>query len=246
MQKFKRFINEENNRPESKISRLEKAVAQIEKVAKKPSAAKKEAIKKPGSKWATPKATGTTVMVFGRMNPVTAGHEKLVQQAQKHAERLGGKLKVIVSHSDGDANNPLDQKTKLKHLKRAFPNIKIDTAEKGQSSIMHHVKRAYDDGTKDLVVMASGARVKEFQTVLNNYNGAPNPGYKFRSIKVIDAGKGAGIVSGTEARDTAQTGDFQRFRAGLPSTIAPNFVHSRELFNDTVRAMKKHNRPKKK
>lgn len=244
MLKFISFLTEakkttSTKKPEGKMSRLEKAVGRLEKVAKKPGGVKAKAEKKV-SKWATPKSA-THVLVFGRMNPVTSGHEKVVQKAAKHAEKLGGKLKVIVSHSEGNDQNPLDPKTKLKHIKRAFPGVHVEVADKNAPTIMHHVKKSYDEGAKDLVVYAGGDRVKEYQRILQNYNGAPSPGYRFRSIKVVNAGsRGAGAVSGTEQRGYATSGDFNKFRGGLPSTIAPNFVHARELFNDTARAMKKH------
>lgn len=247
MFKFKTYLLQEETKkkPEGKMSRLEKAVGRLEKVAKKPGGVKAKTEKKV-SKWATPKSA-THVLVFGRMNPVTSGHEKVVQKAQKHAEKLGGKLKVIVSHSEGNHQNPLDPKTKLKHIQRAFPGVHVEVASKDSPTIMHHVKRSYDEGAKDLVVYAGGDRVKEYQRILQNYNGAPSPGYKFRSIKVVNAGtRGAGAVSGTEQRGYAASGDFEKFRGGLPSTIAPNFVHSRELYNDTARAMKKYNKPSKK
>jgi hypothetical protein len=245
MLKFKAYLNEAREpvkKPEGKMSRLEKAVGRLEKVAKKPVGTKAKSEKKP-SKWATPKAHGTTVMVFGRMNPVTAGHEKVVQQAARHAEKLGGRLKVVASHSEGNEQNPLDPKTKLKHLKRAFPGVNVELADKHAPTIMHHLKKAYDEGTKDVVVYAGGDRVKEYEKLLKNYNGAPSPGYRFRSIKVVNAGsRGPGAISGTEQREVARAGDFNRFRSGLPSSIATSFVHSRELFNDTARAVKKYSK----
>lgn len=253
MLRFKSFLTEAAKKPAKKAATAKKPkaswtetlVKKVDTIAKKTVAAKKATIKKPvppkqpPSKWATPKAPGTTVMVFAGMDPVTVGHEKIIRQAQKHAQTLGAKLKVITSHSD--------DKNKMKHLQRAFPDIKIHVAPKDKKSIVHHVKAAYDDGTKDLVVMAGGDRVKQYQTFLQNYNGTPAAGYKFRSIKVVDAGKkAAGLVSGLEQRDNAGAGDFHRFRAGLPTTIAQNFVHSREMFKDTARSAKKAARAKKK
>lgn len=221
------------------MRRFKEYLIEDAKWARKQKTADRKSIKDSAKKPTRPKAENTTVLFFGRMNPPTYGHEMALQQAQKLAEKHGAKLKVVVSHSEGDERNPLDAKTKAKHLKRAFPHLNIEVADKQHATIMHHVKKAYDEGAKHLMVVAGGDRVNHYQQLLDHYNGSPSAGYKFNSIKVVNAGKrGEGIISASELRDHAASGDYDSFKKGLPSTMAKNFLYSKELFRDVGRGIK--------
>ena len=70
------------------------------------------------------------VMLFGRMNPPTKGHEENVEGAKALANKQGADHLVIASHSVDAKKNPLTPDVKLKHLKRAFPNTNITTSSK--------------------------------------------------------------------------------------------------------------------
>lgn len=215
------------------------------KWARKQKSADRKSIKDGAKKPERPKAENTTVLFFGRMNPPTYGHEMALNQAQKLAEKHGAKLKVVASHSEGDERNPLSAKEKAKHLKRAFPHLNIEVADKEHATIMHHVKKAYDEGAKHLMVVAGGDRVKHYQQLLDHYNGTPSAGYKFNSIKVVNAGsRGEGIISASELRDHAASGDYNKFKTGLPSTMAKNFLYSKELFRDVSRGLKRASKAK--
>ena len=53
---------------------------------------------------------------FGRMNPPTAGHEKLIMKVQSIAKRIKGDAIIYVSASQDKNKNPLDARTKIKYL----------------------------------------------------------------------------------------------------------------------------------
>ena len=70
------------------------------------------------------------VMAFGRMNPITVGHEKLVNKVQDIANKVGGSAHIVVSHSQDAKKNPLNSAQKLKHAKRAFPGVNVTSSDK--------------------------------------------------------------------------------------------------------------------
>jgi hypothetical protein len=233
MKKFTEYIAEEKKakakpKPEGKLSRLEKAVSKIEKLTK--AKTKKPAEKKP-EKLDPPAKNPVRVMAFGKFDIPTSGHEGMIDQAKKLAVKYGGTLRVVASHSDDK-----DRKTRMKHFIRAFPDVSLEIADKDQSTIMHHIRRAHQEGNKHLVVVAAGGKAKEFQTFLDNYNGTPAAGYKFDSIKVVDGVKpGPGIVPSSELHSHAKKGDFESFKNGLASGLRNNFLYAKEVYRDARR-----------
>ena len=66
----------------------------------------------------------TAIFTFGRFNPPTVGHEKLVVATANVARREGGEYFVYPSRSQDSKKNPLDQSTKIKYMKKMFPKHK--------------------------------------------------------------------------------------------------------------------------
>ena len=61
------------------------------------------------------------VVAFGRMNPPTTGHEKLIHATHKEAKSQGASAHVIASHSQDKKKNPVPQDKKLSYLKKVAP-----------------------------------------------------------------------------------------------------------------------------
>lgn len=186
------------------------------------------------------------VMLFGRMNPPTKGHEENVEGMKKMAQRHGADHLVIASHSQDAKKNPLSPDVKLKHLKRAFPNTNVITSSKEKPTIMHHAADAYKKGYSHLTVVAGADRVPEYERLLKHYNGkfkdeAGSPvrhgGYHFKSIKVVSTGERTKGVSGTDMRNHAQNNDFKSFHSNLSSSMRANVDHAKDLFRDVRRGM---------
>jgi nicotinamide mononucleotide adenylyltransferase len=186
------------------------------------------------------------VMLFGRMNPPTKGHEENVEGMKKMAQRNGADHLVVASHSQDAKKNPLSPDVKLKHLKRSFPDTNVITSSKEKPSIMHHAADAYKKGYSHLTVVAGADRVPEYERLLNHYNGkfkdeAGTPvghgGYNFKSIKVVSTGERKKGISGTDMRNHAQNNDFKSFHANLSSSMRKNPNHAKELFHDVRKGM---------
>ena len=68
----------------------------------------------------TEKKGDTVIFTFGRFNPPTVGHEKLITAVQSVAKSKGGDFFVYPSQSQDPKKNPLDRNTKIKYMKKMF------------------------------------------------------------------------------------------------------------------------------
>ena len=100
------------------------------------------------------KTSKPVVMAFGRMNPPTTGHLKLIDKVKSTAEKMGAKHTVIVSHSQDSKKNPLSGAQKIKHLKRYAPGVHFEASSKEHPTIMHHAARLHAAGHDHLVMVA--------------------------------------------------------------------------------------------
>lgn len=184
----------------------------------------------------------TAVMAFGRFNPITTGHEKLVKKVESTAEKLGGKAHIIASHSQGDARNPLKSEKKVEYLSKvAKPETAVTASTKNAPSLLHHAAKLHAAGYKHLVMVAGEDRVPQYHEILNKYNGiqSKHGHYDFKSIKVVSAGnrdpdaEGTEGMSGTKMRELARSGNHAAFKKGLPKALHP---HSKEIM-DQIRSV---------
>ncbi len=89
------------------------------------------------------RGTRPAVMAFGRMNPPTTGHAKLVDKVRQLAQQHNAHHEVIVSHSQDPKKNPLTQAQKIKHVKRYFPGVNITGSSKEHPNFLEHAKRLH-------------------------------------------------------------------------------------------------------
>ena len=187
-------------------------------------------------------------MAFGRMNPPTTGHLKLIDKVKEVAAKVGGSHHVIVSHTQDSKKNPLSGEQKIKHLKRYSPGTNIEASNKEHPSIFHHAEKLHKQGVTHLHVVAGSDRVKEYKDALNKYNGKPNKAghvpYHFKKITVHSAGQrdpdaeGSEGMSGTKMREHAKSKNFAEFRKGVPAHVSD--THAKELMHDTRKGMGLH------
>jgi cytidyltransferase-like protein len=186
------------------------------------------------------------VMAFGRMNPPTTGHLKLIDKVKHEAEKQGAKHTVVVSHSQDSKKNPLSGEHKVKHLKRYSPGTHFETSDKEHPTILHHAAKLHAKGHNHLTVIAGSDRVKEMHTLLHKYNGVKGKHghYNFKKIEVKSAGhrdpdaEGAEGMSGTKMREHAKNKDFHSFRHGVPHHVSD--AHAKELMHDVRKGMGLH------
>lgn len=186
----------------------------------------------------------TVVFAFGRFNPMTIGHAKLM----KAVENEGRKAKdhfVFASHSVDKKKNPLDPKFKQKMLAKAFPNNNVKISSKQAPTALHIASMLFSQGYKNLVMVAGDDRVKEFQKLLDTYNGTKgrHGEYNFDTIKVVSAGArdadadDASGASGTKMREYAARGDYESFKKYSPALLSDREV--KQIFNAVRKVMPK-------
>jgi hypothetical protein len=183
-------------------------------------------------------ATGHVTFTFGRFNPPTVGHEKLIEKVHSLSK---GTYRIYASQSHDAKKNPLDYTTKIKFMRKMFPrharsiiaDVKIKTAFDALDSL-------YAQGYRQVTFVVGSDRVEEFNKTLNKYNGEKRATgfYNFEGgIQVVSAGErdpDAEDVSGMSAskmRAAAGDNNFELFAKGLPS----GFKEAQKLFN-AVRA----------
>ena len=164
----------------------------------------------------------TAVFAFGRFNPPTIGHEKLINAVIATNQREGGTAYIYGSHSQDSRKNPLSHSEKMGYLQKMFPRIKksIQTKAKERNvlQIAHTLNEKYDK----LILVVGSDRVDDFTSLLNSYNGIKSKHgfYKFDEIKVVSAGErdpdadGASGMSASKMRSAATKGDFESFISG--------------------------------
>jgi len=186
----------------------------------------------------------TAIFTFGRFNPPTVGHEKLVVATANVARREGGEYFVYPSHSQDSKKNPLDQTTKVNYMKKMFSKHKENIIISTGKTALEIASELHDKGYTNLVMVVGSDRVKEFQSLLDRYNGDDKVHgfYDFDTIKVVSAGErdpdaeGVSGMSASKMREAAVEGDFKTFRSGIPSSL--NDKDTKKMFNDIRKGMR--------
>ena len=185
--------------------------------------------------------TKSIVMAIGRMNPPTKGHEDNVNGIMKLAKKNNADHLIVASHAHDAKKNPLDVSTKMKHIKRAFPDANIVPATKEAPSILQHAAAVHKKGYNHVIV-AAGEGAEANYHLLHKYNGVQGRhGYfKFDHIEKQSTGERQAGISGTDMRNHVKNGNFKEFKKNLPSNIQKNPAHATELFHDVTKGMGLH------
>ena len=174
-----------------------------------------------------------TVITFGRMNPPTVGHQKVVDKVKAEAKKQGAMPHVYLSHSQDKKKNPLDYNTKLKSSRKAFGSSVTRSRARTIIEVMVELEKMRH---KEVTVIVGSDRVREFKTLLNKYNGKD---FTFDKISVMSAGQrdpdaeGASGMSATKMRTAAQTGDYKSFKKGAPTALSDRDV---KVMYDKIRS----------
>jgi hypothetical protein len=188
-------------------------------------------------------AKETAVFGFGRFNPSTIGHEAVIEKIASVAK--GNPFFIYPSHTTGP-KDPLKHSLKIAWMRKMFPkykkNIIVDNKAK---TVINIAEKLYKDGYKNLILVAGSDRVKEFDTLLQRYNDAPdkkgNQLFKFDSVKVVSAGErdpdadGVAGMSASKLRKAASDGKFDDFKKGIPNTL--NDADKKKYYFDVRKGM---------
>ena len=184
----------------------------------------------------------TVYFTFGRMNPPTTGHEKLMNELSKKSG--SNPYKVYLSQSTDKKKNPLDFKYKVKTVRKFFPkHARSVMLNKKVKNVFDAVTEMYNDGFKNVTMVVGSDRINEFNTLLKKYNGVKGRHglYNFNKINVISAGDrdpDADDISGMSAskmRSLANEGNFTQFSQGLPRNVSN--ADAKKVYNEVRKGM---------
>ena len=251
--KLKVFSGREAKAEEDKQKQKKAAADNVRSAAKTPAATpaqKQQPVAQQKSAQATQTAqepegeealeSSGAVIVFGRFNPPTIGHEKLLKAAATQAKREGADLAIYPSRTQDKKKNPLDPKTKIGFMKTMFPDYEENIFDDNKARTIFDVLSAkYSVGYKSITIMVGQDRLAEFQGLAQKYNGSEM--YDFEEIKVVSAGArdpDADDVSGMSAsklRAHAAENDFNAFSKGVPNKMT--VIQKKEMFNSVRKSM---------
>ncbi len=176
----------------------------------------------------------TAIFAFGRFNPPTIGHQKLIETLIKTAEKANGQAYLFLSHKQNNKTDPLNFKDKQDYIQQFYPNVIV--GDQTANTIIKALQVIQAQGRTRIIMVAGSDRVAEFEKLLNQYNGKPdkqgNDLYKFDDIKVVNAGQrdpdaeGVEGASASKARELANKGQWHEF-----SKIAMGGNKSQNIYN---------------
>ena len=165
---------------------------------------------------------GEIAITFGRFNPPTVGHEKLLNKVAQVAKN--GEYRIYPSRSQDPKKNPLDPGTKTRFMRMAYPDHANAITSSDDMRTIFDVLGAIDnDGYSSVNIVVGGDRVSEFNSLAQKYNGKL---YNFDNIKVTSAGDrdpdsdGLEGMSASKMRKAAAEGDFDTFKQGMPKALS--------------------------
>ena len=169
-------------------------------------------------------ATGTLTVVFGRFNPPTIGHEKLLKAAKTISS--GGDLKIYPSRTQDGKKNPLDPDMKVSYMKKMFSDFSDNIVnDDDMKTIFNVLTTASENGYSSVNIVVGADRQSEFEGLAQKYNGEL---YDFEDIRVVSAGardadaEGVEGMSASKMRKAVMDGDFESFRKGTPKSLNDN------------------------
>ena len=186
----------------------------------------------------------TAVFAFGRFNPPTIGHEKLINAVIAVTQREGGTAFIYGSHTQDARKNPLTHKQKFKYLKEMYSSKKKIFQSRSKAKNPLEAADELSGKYNKLIMIAGSDRVSEFKSLLNTYNGksSGHGSYDFEEIEVKSAGErdpdadGASGMSASKMRKAATQGDFDAFQMGASSELTVK--EKRNMMNDVRKGLK--------
>ena len=183
------------------------------------------------------KTKGTLTIAFGRFNPPTTGHEKLLDSVASSSD--DDDYIIVPSRSQEKKKNPLDANYKVSMMQKMFPKHKNKIVnDDSNRTIFDVLKKAHTDGYAGVRIVGGADRVGEFEKLANNYNGKL---YAFDNVEVMSAGErdpDSDDITGMSAskqRKAAAENDIKTFMKGVPKSLSQK--DAEQLFKKIRSAM---------
>ena len=176
---------------------------------------------------------------FGRFNPPTIGHEKLIRTVASQ----GTHYMIFLSRSQDPVKNPLSPSVKLNYMMMMFKNYAAYIKIAPSNMVLELATKIYNMGYRNITIVVGSDRISEFKSILTKYNDERNRHgyYNFKNIKVVSAGErdpdeeGVTGMSASKLRNYAARGDLKNFKRGIPGNL--NDKQKNDLFFDVRKGM---------
>ena len=172
-------------------------------------------------------------ITFGRFNPPTVGHEKLLQATKRIS--AGADLKVYPSRTHEPKKNPLSPGSKIEFMKKMFPDYEENIVDNPKMKSIFDVLRSVNNaGYHSINIVVGADRQAEFESLAQKYNGEEGF-YNFDQIRVVSAGtrdpdaEGVEGMSASLLRKAVMDGDGETFNKGMPKGLSSPDIQA--LFN---------------
>ncbi len=171
----------------------------------------------------------TVVFTFGRFNPPTVGHEKLVQKVQEVARNMDAEHVVFLSQTQKKGKDPLDWHDKRALFQKMFPDATVSSDASAKTPFM--ALEALGKKYNNVVMVVGSDRVEQFKNDMSKYASE----YGVENFDVVSAGQrdpdaeGVEGMSASKARQLAAENNFDLFAQALPNSI--NKSTKRAVFN---------------
>jgi len=165
----------------------------------------------------------SAVFAFGRFNPPTVGHLKLANRV-KHVAGSKADAIIYTGFSQDPKKNPLSYRDKIKFMKAMFKSSKVLVDDGNARTVFDVATNLYNDGYREIKMVAGSDRIKEFENLLTKYNNVKGRHgfYNFKSIHIVSAGErdpdaeGVEGMSASKMRQLAGEGREQEFIKAMP------------------------------
>jgi len=178
----------------------------------------------------------TAVFSFGRMNPPTTGHGKLIKKVMSVAKKVGGIPMIYASKTEDKKKNPLTYKTKIAVLTNVFGNIiNTDTTIKSPFDVLEYLN---DKKFSKVVFVVGSDRVAEFKKNMSKFVDSDLD--NITDFSVASAGdrdpdaEGVKGISGSKMREYVKKDKFKKFASGL---MTKNIKLAKKVFKELQKRM---------
>ena len=159
------------------------------------------------------------VVAFGRLNPITSGHEKLLKKIVSVAKQKKGEPMLFMSRSNDKKKNPLKYEDKLSFARQLFSKYKSVIKDNPKANTVINLMKELDGKYDEVYFIAGSDRVGEYKKLFDKYNGKE---YNFKVLEVVSAGErdpdatDTSGMSASKLRAAAAEGNFDLFKSGIP------------------------------
>lgn len=172
------------------------------------------------------------VVVWGRFNPPTIGHESMFNEAARVANSREYPLRIHATHSAGDEKNPLLYEKKISYMKTLFPRYREYIREDATNNIAELI-RELSESYSNVIMVCGEDRREAYENLVERM--------ELSNVEIYCTGKRdpdgdlVESMSATFMRECVKSGDFTNFRSGLPSNTSVELARS--LFEDVRKGM---------